>query len=481
VTDPVARDLSVDPADAALLDEYNQALTAATTPFTIPGHKGRTQLLGPVTAGDVPMYPGLDTIKVTHRRLQIAEQRAADLWGADWCRFSVGGSTHANQTLALAVGAPGDVVVATRAVHRSTLLGFVLAGLDPVWVHPEVDPVSGLPTGLPAERVEQALRDHPGAKAVFVVEPGYVGTRSDVRALAEVSHLAGVPLVVDQAWGAHLGFHPDLPEHALQAGADALITSAHKALPAYTQAAMVFARTQLLDRDRLERAFEATHTTSPAGAILASIDGCRSLLEQHGSALLGTAIELVTEARTRLAEVPGLDVLDGPAHEVDPTKLVVGLAATGATGPAIENDLIARGFPIELADRDTIVAIVTIADTADTVGPFVDALIASVERHRGTPRTVQAPPWLSGGAYAEAAMTPRAAFFAPHERVTAGQAVGRISAELIAPYPPGIPAIVPGEVLTHEVLDALRAAAAAGVRVAYAADPTLQTVQVVAR
>ncbi len=473
--------LSVDPADAPLVDEYNRALTAATRPFTIPGHKNRTELLGPVTAGDVPMYPGLDTIKMTHRRLQVAEQRAADLWGADWARFSVGGSTHANQTLCLAVGAPGDRVVSTRAVHRSTLLGFVLAGLDPVWVHPEVDPVSGLPTGLPAVRVGQALADHPDARAVFVVEPGYVGTRSDVRALAGLAHGAGVPLVVDQAWGAHLGFHPGLPEHALQAGADALITSAHKSLPAYTQAALVLAQTTRLDRHRLERAFEATHTTSPAGAILASIDGCRSLLEQHGSVLLGAVIELVAEARARLAQVPGLAVLAGNPDQVDPTKLVVGLAATGASGPIIENDLIAAGFPVELADRDTIVAIVTVSDTADTVHPFVDALITSIERHRGAPRAVEAPPWLAGGTYAEAAMTPRAAFFAPHERVDAAQAVGRVSAELIAPYPPGIPAVVPGEVLTHDVLAALRAAAASGVRVAYAADPTLHTVQVVVR
>ena len=197
-----------------------------------------------------------------------------------------------------------------------------------------------------------------------MVEPGYVGARSDVEGLARASHAADVPLVVDQAWGAHLGFHPDLPPHALACGADAFVTSAHKALPAYTQAALVLARTERLDRDRLERAFEATHTTSPSGTIIASIDAARALLARDGERLLGRTMQLVAEARARLRDVPGLAVLDGPPDRLDPTRLVVGLAGTGALGLAVEDDLDALGFAVELADRDTIVATVTMADTA---------------------------------------------------------------------------------------------------------------------
>ncbi len=472
-----------DPAEAPLAAAYSAALGAGWRPFTIPGHKGSTELVGPVVAGDVSMWPGLDTLHHSAGRLPAAQQRAAQLWGADWCRFSVGGSTHGNQTLALAVGAPGDVVVATRAVHRSLLLGFVLAGLSPAWVEPDIDPGSGLAVGISAARLAATLAEHPGARAVFVVEPGYVGTRSDLPALARAAHDADASLIVDQAWGAHLGFHPGLPQHALAAGADAFVTSAHKALPAYTQAALVLATTDRLDRDRLDRAFDATGTTSPAGAILASIDAARSLLARDGEALLGRTIALVAAARARLRDVPGLLVLDGPPDRLDPTKLVVGLAGTGADGLAVEEDLVAAGFPVEMADRDTIVAIVTMADTAGptgTVEPFVEALVAAVGRRRGEPRTVRPAAWLGAG-LPEVAMSPRDAFFAPHQTVAAQAAVGRVCAELVAPYPPGIPALVPGEVVGAPVLEALREAAASGVLVAYAADPTLATLQVVAR
>ncbi len=448
-------------------------------PFMIPGHKGSTDLVGPVVAGDLSLWGHLAPMKEAAHVLADAEALAADLWEADWARFSVGGSSHGNQALALSVGQPGDEVVVTRAVHRSLLLGFVLAGLRPVWVAPPVDPVTGLPGRLSAPAVRLALAEHPAARAVFAVEPGYAGTRSDVRALADAAHDAGVPLLVDQAWSAHFGFHPALPPHALAAGADAMVTSAHKALPAFTQAALVLARTDRMDPDRLQRGFDATHTTSPAGPILASLDAARRLLATDGERLLDQAIAAVAAARARLVAVPGLAVLDGPPDEVDPLRLVVGLAGTGADGFVVEDDLLAQGIGLEMADRDTLVATVTLADTSESVEPLADAIATAVEQRRGDPRPILEAAWL-GTALPEVALPPREAFFAVHETVAAEAAVGRVAAELVAPYPPGIPAIVPGEVLTGEVLDALREASAAGVRVAYAADPTMATVQVVA-
>ena len=255
-------------ADAPLLDAWltftAQARDGRLTPMSVPGHKQRTDLTGAVTAGDAPLYGGLDSIKHADLLLQEGERRAAQLWGADWCRFSVAGSTHGNQALSLAAGQPGQQIVVTRLLHRSLLLGLVLAGLEPVWVLPEVDPATGLPGPVPVSAVRDALARHPAACAVFLGDPSYVGTTGDLAGHAAAAHAAGVPLIVDAAWAAHLGFHPDLPPHALAAGADAMVTSAHKALPAYTQAALVLARTGRLDAARLDRAFEATHTTSPA-------------------------------------------------------------------------------------------------------------------------------------------------------------------------------------------------------------------------
>jgi arginine decarboxylase len=474
-------------ADAPLLAAWLR-FTAATeagtvTPFTIPGHKQRTDLVGTVVSGDVPLHAGLDTQSLSGGLLVDAERRAAHLWSADWCRFSVGGSSHGNQALALAIGAPGQSVVVSRTLHRSLLIGLVLAGLEPVWVQPDVDPGTGLPTSVPVAAVQRALADHPDACAVLLGDPSYVGTTGDLPGQAAAAHRAGTPLIVDAAWAPHFGFHPDLPAHALAQGADAMVISAHKALPAWSQGALVLARTTasggLLDPARLERGFEAGHTTSPSGAILASIDAARALLARDGERLCGELIALVAQARDRLSEVPGLIALRSPlpgGGRIEPTKLVVQLAGTGAHGHRVEADLIAAGVPVEMADRDTIVAMVTIGDDARTVQRLTDALIESVQRHRGRPRPpIAAAAW---SVVPRPAVAPREAFFAAHETVDADAAIGRVSAELVAPYPPGVPVLAPGELVTAEALAALRTTRADGGRIAYAADPTLATLQV---
>jgi arginine decarboxylase len=442
----------------------------------VPGHKARTDLVGAVVAGDAPFYGGLDSIKHADTLRAEGERRAAELWGADWCRFSVAGSTHGNQALALAVGTPGQEVIITRTLHRSLLLGLVLAGLRPVWVRPDVDQRSGLPAAVAVDAVRAALAAHPGACAVFLGDPSYVGTIGDLAGHAAAAHEAGLPLIVDAAWAAHLGFHPDLPPHAIAAGADAMVTSAHKALPAYSQGALVLARTGLLDAARLDRAFEATHTTSPAGSIMASIDAARALLARDGKELCGRLLRSVAAAKETLRQVPGVDVLDGPG--VEPTKLVVLLAGTGANGYAIEADLVAAGMQVEMADRDTLGPIPALADTEEQVARFVQTLIGIIERRRGAPRhPVPAAAWT---VVPETVLLPRDAFFAANQTVPADAAVGAISAELIAPYPPGVPVLAPGERITAAALAALREVKADGGRIAYAADPSLATLQVIA-
>jgi arginine decarboxylase len=460
--------------DAPLLDAWLRFQERPPTPFTIPGHKQRTDLVGDVVAGDVPLYAGLDTMKLSTGVLAQAEARAARLWDADFCRFSTGGATHANQAVALTLAGDGDRVVVSRTLHRSLLLGLVLAGLTPVWVRPEVDLATGLPLGVAPDTVCRALDEHPDVRAVFVGDPSYVGTVGDVAGLAVVAHEHGVPLVVDAAWAAHFGFHPDLPRHPLQLGADIMVTSAHKSLPAWSQAALVFARTNRVDAARLDAGVEATATTSPAGAMLASIDAARALLERDGERLLGEAIAATREARDRLRAIDGLVVLDGPG--VDPLKLTLVLPGTGADGNAIEQDLLAAGLPIESADRDVLVGVVSLADTSNTLNSLATAVADSIERHRGAPRVV-----MGHAAYTVdpvTAVPPRHAFFAPSETVPIDRAVGRISAELVAPYPPGIPALAPREEITSQTLAALEQARAAGVRIAYAADTSLATLRV---
>jgi arginine decarboxylase len=463
------------PLLAAWLAWTGRASAGTLTPMSTPGHKQRQDLTGAVVAGDAPLYGGLAAIKHADRLLADAEGRAAALWGADWCRFSVAGSTHGNQAFCLALGQPGQEVIITRTLHRSLLLGLVLAGLRPVWVRPDIDPRSGLPAAVAVQTVRDTLAAHPAACGVILGDPSYVGTTGDLAGHARAAHEAGVPLIVDSAWAAYLGFHPDLPPHAIAAGADGLVTSAHKTLPAYTQGALMLARTERLDVARLNRAFEATHTTSPTGSIVASIDAARALLARDGPRLCARLLRGVAAARRRLREVPGVNVLDGPG--VDPAKLVVLLAGTGANGSLVEADLIAAGMPVEMGDRDTVIPIPSIADDEERLAAFTETLIASIERRRAAPR--QPAVMAAWTVRPRTVLSPREAFFARNETVAADAAIGRVSAELVAPYPPGVPVLAPGELITADALAALREVAADGGRIAYAADRTLATFQVV--
>lgn len=466
-------------AETPLADAVAAYLASEVTPFTTPGHKRSPELADPLLAVDLPLSAGADDLHLTQDVLGRAERLAAALWGADVCRFCVNGSTQGNQALALAAGT-GVRVIVSRNLHKSLFAGLVLAGLDPVWVRPEIDPATGLALDVPAARVEEAIRETPDARAVFLVEPSFVGVVSDVPGIAAACHAAGMPLVVDQAWGAHLGFHPGVPRHMLALGADAIVTSAHKTLTGFTQTAYLLARGPLLDLGRVQESFEALHTTSPSAAMLASLDRTRALMAARGHELLDRTLALVREARERLSRIDGLR-LPGPELAVpgyDSTKLVLALPGTGADGLAVEADLWAEGVRLELANRDTLIPLVTVADTSASVDRLVAALERSLAGRSGQARAAGAASavW---SVEPEVALTPREAFFAPRETVPAARAAGRVSAETVAPYPPGIPAIAPGEVVRAQLVEALREAAAAGTRIAYCADPSLATLQVV--
>ena len=218
---------------APLLDAYLTYFEADHTPFTIPGHKQRASQidagLGAVVDSDIPLYGGLDEIKLTNQILAKSEKIAAQFWGADFARFSTGGSTHANQAVILALGKPGDKVAVSRTAHRSVLSALVLAGLEPIWMNPELDSATGVPIGIAVTELQRALNENP--IAILLTEPGYLGTLSDLKPLITAAHEKSIPVIVDAAWGGHFGFHPDLPQHVIAQGADALITSVHKALP----------------------------------------------------------------------------------------------------------------------------------------------------------------------------------------------------------------------------------------------------------
>ena len=469
--------------NAPLLDSYLSYFESARTPFTIPGHKQRTSEidadLGAVVDSDIPLYGGLDEIKLTNQTLRKAESLAAQLWGADYARFSTGGSTHANQAIVLALGAPGEKVAVSRTAHRSILSALVLAGLEPIWMVPTIDTTTGVPIGISAEELTRALQQEP--IAVLLTEPGYLGTLSDLPALIELAHEQNVPVIVDAAWGGHFGFHHELPNHVIALGADALITSVHKALPGYSASALLIAQGKYLDLDRLEQSFETTHTTSPAGAPLASIDGVRALLQLRGTELIGKLLGNVIHFKNIVQSEFALPIFlypfDFPVGRFDPTKIVLRVQQLGASGVEIEKELQAAGIRVEMADRDTIVFLATLADRREDFDALSDVLIPILKRHQEQRR--ESATALSWSVVPERTISMREAYFSKTVMVDAADAVGRISADLIAPYPPGVAVVAPGEVLTKTIIDGLAASKKAGVRIAYATDSTLNQYRVV--
>lgn len=470
-------------AGAPLLDAYLRYFESEKTSFTIPGHKQKAHRLdaglGAVVDSDTPLYGGLDEIKLTHGTLKKAEHLAAKLWGADYARFSTGGSTHVNQAIILALGKPGDKVAISRTAHRSVLSALVLTGLVPIWLTPEIDAATGVPMGIPVSELERVLDQKP--IALLLTEPGYLGTLTKLPALIFKAHQHDVPVIVDAAWGAHFGFNDQLPNHVIALGADALITSTHKALPGYSASALLLAQGNLLNLDRIEQSFETTHTTSPAGAPLASIDGCRALLETRGDALITELLlninNFKNSVQKHFKQVVFLNVEDFPAGRFDPAKIVLRTNVLGASGVDIENQLLKANIRVEMADQDTMVFLATLADTSEDFKILEESLLPILKSLEAAPRPTQTS--LSWSIVPEVAISMRDAFFADTELVPADLAVGRVSADLIAPYPPGVAVVAPGEVLTKNIVDGLASNKAAGVRIAYATDPTLASYRVI--
>ena len=468
---------------APLLDAYLAYFETHRFPFTIPGHKQKAARLdaglGSLVDLDIPLYGGLDEIKLTNKVLKKAEGLAAQFWGADFARFSTGGSTHANQAVILALGKPGDKVALSRTAHRSVLSALVLAGLEPLWLTPEIDSATGVPTGIPLSEFERVLPQKP--IALLLTEPGYLGTLSDIRSLVATAHSQSIPVIIDAAWGAHFGFHPDLPAHALQMGADALVTSVHKALPGYSASALLLAQTRFLSADRLEQSFETTHTTSPAGAPLASIDAVRALLQTQGEHLLSELLKNVARFKEIVQKEFSLPIFlnasDFPQGRFDPTKVVLRANQLGISGIDLENALGEHGIRVEMADSDTVVFLATLADSAEDFDQLARIVIDIAKQLQGVARPSATA--LSWSVIPQVKISMREAHFATTEMVSEREAIGRISADLIAPYPPGVAVVAPGEILTDQIVTGLRQSKDAGVRIAYATDPTLNQYRVV--
>ncbi|HTA36483.1 MAG TPA: aminotransferase class I/II-fold pyridoxal phosphate-dependent enzyme [Solirubrobacteraceae bacterium] len=463
----------------------------------VPGHKGGPgadpQLLEAigerVLALDIPaLTHGID-VGIDPTPFELAQRLAAEAWGAKRAWFLVNGASQGNLSAGLALAHYGETIVVQRNAHSSAIDALVLSGLRPTFAAPELDPELGIAHCLTAETLDRALTQTPGAVGAWVVSPTYFGAVADVRALADVAHSHGVPLVVDEAWGAHMAFHEQLPAHALSLGADLVISSTHKIVGSLTQSAMLHLGEGgggLVGEDAVDRAVTLTESTSPSSLLTASLDAARRQAAVYGRELLGHTMDVLARTRQQIKAIDGLDVLDERmtgrrgVFAYDPLRLAVDVRGVAATGYELAVMLRELGdINLELYGQNVLVAVFGMGErTLPEAARLVHALQQAVERVGLDPGGASAsfaapPPW------GELAMTPREAFLGAQEAVPAGEAAGRIAAESLATYPPGIPNVLPGERLTAETLAYIQRTLELGGSVRGASDRLLRTVRVV--
>ncbi|MFL6123203.1 aminotransferase class I/II-fold pyridoxal phosphate-dependent enzyme [Actinophytocola sp.] len=478
----------MDHSRAPVLEALQGFRDQGYTPFNPPGHRqGRgvdkrvLDIVGEaVFASDVIAVNGLDDRRVSQGVLQQAQELMADAVHADNAFFSTCGSSLSIKSAMLSVAGPHEKLLVARQSHKSVISGLILSGVAPVWVRPKWDAERHLSHPPEVDEVRRRFEEEPDAKGMLLVTPTDYGTCGDIKAIADVCHELGKPLIVDEAWGAHLPFHPDLPPWGMDADADVCVTSVHKSGAAVEQSSVFHQQGDLVDPTVLKTREDLLGTTSPSSLVYATLDGWRRHMVEHGETLLGAALALAKDTRAALENLPGIHVMGDEFDVYDPLKIVLDVSGLGISGyQAADWIRDHQRVTLGLADHRRVVAHLTIADNPSTAATLLRAISALPEADLPTPPQVDLP--TPKELELETAMLPRDAFFGRTEQVDADKAVGRISAEMITPYPPGAPAVLPGEVINKEVLDYLRSGLQAGMQLPDPADAELKSVRVVAR
>lgn len=464
--------------------------------FSPPGHRQgrgadqsvRDTLGRDLFRADVLARGGLDDWEARGNVLTDAEQLMADAVGAETAFFSTCGSSLSVRAAMMAVagGSSGGLLL-PRDSHKSIVGGLIFSGIQPRWITPRWDAERHLCHPPSPDRVAGAWEENPDAAGALIVSPSPYGTCADLAAIAEICHQRGKPLIVDEAWGAHLPFHEDLPTWAMDAGADVCVVSVHKMGAGFEQGSVYHLQGDLIDRARLTACADLLMTTSPSVPIYAALDGWRRQMVRHGRELLDAACKRARDVRRHIAEIPDVEVLEDvllgaeASHDLDRLQVLVDVSATGTSGYQARDWLREqRCLDVGLADHRRILATLSFADDRGTADRLLDALTgwrsAATAFEPPPPIRLPSPQEIQ----LETVQLPRDAFFGRTEMVAASQAAGRIAAEQVTPYPPGVPAVVPGERLNSAVIDYLRSGLTAGMTLPEAADSSLEHIRVVA-
>jgi lysine decarboxylase len=461
--------------------------------FHIPGHKKGAgtspefrEFIGHnALAMDQINIGPLDDLHSPHGIIKEAQELAAEAFGADYTFFSVQGTSGAIMTMVMAVCGPGDKIIVPRNVHKSVMSAIVFSGAVPVFIHPEVDKNLGISHGITTDSVKKALEQNPDAKGLLVINPTYFGICADLKQIVDLAHSYNIPVLVDEAHGVHIHFHEDLPLSAMQAGADMSATSVHKLGGSMTQSSVLNVKEGLVSAHRVQAILSMLTTTSTSYLLLASLDTARKQLAIEGHDLIEKAIKLANQTRKEINEIDhlycvGEEILGTKAtFDYDPTKLIISVKELGLTGYDVEVWLRENyQIEVELSDLYNILCIITPGDTEYETSILVKAL-KDLSDHFKHQADQSVKPSVLLPNIPVLALSPRDAFYSETEVVPFEESAGRIIAEFVMVYPPGIPIFIPGEIITEENLAYIKKNLEAGLPVQGPEDSTLQYLRVI--
>lgn len=463
------------------------------TSFHTPGHKngkGIDPILKEVTGDglykfDVTVFDEVDSLHDPVGPIKKAEELMAEAYGVKHSLFLVNGTSVGNIAMFLSACDPGDSIIVSRSSHKSIMGGIILSGVWPIWLQPTIDQNLDIIFNSTYEEIKQALEMYPEARAVFLTSPTYNGVATEVKKIADLCHRKGKILLVDEAHGPHLKFNDKLPMSAVDAGADLCVQSTHKILSALSQGSVLHHNSKLVDINRVKKIVSMLQTTSPQYLTLASIDLARRQAVLHGKEMFDKVIEAAEWARKEINDkIPNMRCLTkadikGRNFDLDLTKLTINVTKTGLSGYEVDS-ILAKEYNIQVDCSDTfnLIAIMGIGSDMDDVQKLVNALKEISKKYKGTQKNwILKIPSLA----TEMVMTPREVFLSHDiKKIPLAKSVGHVSAQVLTPYPPGIPVVIPGERISKEICDYLVEMASKGIRISGQEGDILKMVKVFA-
>lgn len=427
----------------------------------MPGHVGGrgmdSDLMKAIAALDVTEIPGLDDLHLAEGVIRDSSSYLAEAFGADESFMLVNGASSGIHAMCMAVK-QGKVLI-SRNVHRSFFAGMVFAGIDPVYVPCEMEPQLGIATGVSVDAVKSLLKTRSDVQGVFVTSPSYYGSCCDLQGISNLTQAKNIPLLVDEAHGGHFAFHPGYPRTALEQGSDSVVNGLHKTLPVFNQGAVLHVQGDIMNKGLLRKSISLLTTTSPSYLIMASIELARSKMEEEGRGLLERAKDCSMIYEEKINQLKGFQCLTTTLRnmpgviDMDPLKMGIAVDHLGLTGDQVAELLRTKyKIQVEFSTSASFLAMFSMFHEPEEWKRFFQALqeistkYYSDRAHREPIMLLPAP---------TVVLSPREAFFAPKRRVHLSETVGLLAGEMVAAYPPGIPCLLPGELITGEIVDYL--------------------------